>query len=106
MARGRLCVFGFAAEVLGALEVEAQLPGQSGWRELGMLSGQAEMVQDFSHDGELGDVSDNRERAAALGAIQASGKVQRISSAQGKRPEGGRTGGAQKRIMACVWTSN
>ena len=65
---------GFAAEVLIGPEVEAELVGQSGWCELGVLSGQAEMGQDLSRDGELGDASNDRERAAAVGAIQGIGK--------------------------------
>ena len=70
--RGRLVGLG-AAMVVG-LEVEAELLGQAGGRQLRAASGQAEVLEDPAHDGGLGDVRDDRERAAARGAVEGIGE--------------------------------
>jgi hypothetical protein len=64
-----------AGPLLRGLELEAELPGQAGGRQLRRTGGQAEVLKDSSHDGELGDVGDDRERAAALGAVQSVGEA-------------------------------
>ena len=65
---------GAAWLVAVGLVVEAELIRQPRGRELGLAVGQTEVLEDFSHHGNLGDAGDDRERVAALGAVERIGE--------------------------------